>query len=89
MTSQRASISELSAQSIRQRIVSELQRRLGLTGREMTLIILERENLSAKLKEGVFERVREQVEILHKEGHVYATAQDDDLFIQLRKQAQA
>ena len=77
--------SGLDKQMVRQRIVAELQWRLGMTGREMALIILEREKLARELGTAVHQLVLDEAKALHSSGHVCATAQDDDLFVQLLK----
>ena len=73
-------------QSVRQRIVAELQWRLGMTGQEMAMIVMEREGISTDSRDAVHLVVREQAMALYEDGHLFANAQDDDLFLRLRKQ---
>ncbi|MEO1339483.1 MAG: hypothetical protein AAFV29_27835, partial [Myxococcota bacterium] len=76
---------DITPQSVRQRIIAELQWRIGMTAREMALIIVERERLEVGHEDAIFELVKQQASALFKEGHVFATAQDDDIFLQFRK----
>jgi hypothetical protein len=70
---------------IRERIEHELRWRLGLTAREMTQIIIEREKLSTAKAQGLFEMVKLVAQKIHADGTIFAVAEDDDLYLQLRK----
>ncbi len=70
---------------IRERIGHELRWRLGMTAREMTQIIIEREEMSQAQASGLFESVKHVAEKLHADGVIFATAEDDDLYLQLGK----
>lgn len=71
---------------IRERMAAELHWRLGMTGSEMTEILIARESLDRKILAELKPRVIEVARQMHGEGHLFVTAQDDDVFIQFRKQ---
>jgi hypothetical protein len=71
----------------RQHIAAELSWRLGLMARELAQTFSIREKLTAEPLDDVWARIKETARKLHDEGHVYAAAQDDDLFLQFRKKS--
>lgn len=74
---------------IRERMAAELHWRLGMTGREMTEILIARESLDRGIFAQLRPRVIDVARQMHSEGHLFVTAQDDDVFVQFRKQAAA
>lgn len=69
--------------TIRDRIKNELCWRLAVTGREMTQIIIERENMTPEQSSGLHSLVKKVAADLHTEGVVSANAIDDDLYLQI------
>ncbi|HEY5955437.1 MAG TPA: AAA family ATPase, partial [Polyangiaceae bacterium] len=87
---QRTSPSQAPAPStdvIRERMAAELHWRLGMTGSEMTEILIARESLDRGIFTELRPRVIDVARQMHGEGHLFVTAQDDDVFVQFRKQA--
>jgi hypothetical protein len=71
----------------REHIMGELSWRLGLFARELAKTFASRERFDGAGADHVWARLKDIARRLHDEGNVYATAQDDDLFLQLRKKA--
>jgi hypothetical protein len=71
----------------KEHIMGELSWRLGLMARELAKTFVSREKLDGTGLDTVWARLKEVARKLHDEGNVYATAQDDDLFLQKRKKA--
>jgi hypothetical protein len=69
----------------KEHITAELSWRLGLMARELAQTFVNREQLEPQLIDDVWARFKDIARTLHEEGHVYATALDDDLFLQFRK----
>ncbi|XYH97200.1 hypothetical protein ACMHYB_57150 [Sorangium sp. So ce1128] len=71
-------------QQTREHIMAELSWRLGLMAKELAQIFASRKKLSEKRFPEVWAHIKKTAQALHDEGHVHATATDDDLFVQLR-----
>ncbi|WP_437682118.1 ATP-binding protein [Sorangium sp. So ce131] len=72
------------AQQTREHIMAELSWRLGLMAKELAQIFADRKKLPPKRFPEVWAHLKKTAQALHDEGHVHATATDDDLFVQLR-----
>ncbi|MGK3998781.1 ATP-binding protein [Sorangium sp. So ce1024] len=71
-------------QQTREHIMAELSWRLGLMARELAQIFATRKKVQEKRFPEVWAHIKKTAQALHDEGHVHATATDDDLFVQLR-----
>ncbi|WP_437275148.1 hypothetical protein WME90_28305 [Sorangium sp. So ce375] len=71
-------------QQTREHIMAELSWRLGLMAKELAQIFASRKKLQEKRFPEVWSHIKKTAQVLHEEGHVHATATDDDLFVQLR-----
>ncbi|WP_438025446.1 ATP-binding protein [Sorangium sp. So ce233] len=71
-------------QQTREHIMAELSWRLGLMAKELAQIFAARKKLSDKRFPEAWSHIKKAAQALHDEGHVHATATDDDLFVQLR-----
>lgn len=71
-------------QQTREHIMAELSWRLGLMAKELAQIFASRKKLHEKRFPEVWSHIKKTAQALHDEGHVHATATDDDLFVQLR-----
>ncbi len=65
--------------------MAELSWRLGLSAREITTILMNREKMTASSFDEVFRCIKGIATDLHKAGLLTATAQDDDLFLRYKK----
>lgn len=72
----------------REHIIAELSWRLGLMARELAQTFIGREKIPERLADHIWAKMKETAQGLHQEGHVYAHAQDDDLFLQFRKKSE-
>ncbi|XXT18864.1 ATP-binding protein [Sorangium sp. So ce429] len=71
-------------QQTREHIMAELSWRLGMMTKELAQIFASRKKLSERRFSEVWAHIKKTAQALHDEGHVHATATDDDLFVQLR-----
>ncbi|WP_437779121.1 ATP-binding protein [Sorangium sp. So ce1097] len=71
-------------QQTREHIMAELSWRLGLMAKELAQIFATRKKLQDRRFPEVWAHIKKTAQALHDEGHVHATATDDDLFVQLR-----
>jgi hypothetical protein len=55
--------------------------------RELAQTFASREKLGETDFETTWARLKETARRLHEQGHIYAAAQDDDLFLQLRRKS--
>jgi hypothetical protein len=74
-------------QRAEEHIMAELSWRLGLMARELAKTFVSRERIAAEHLENVWARIKDVARKLHQEGNVYASALDDDLFLQKRKKS--
>ncbi|WP_437305944.1 hypothetical protein [Sorangium sp. So ce388] len=75
---------EWAPQQTREHIMAELSWRLGMMTKELAQIFASRKKLSERRFPEVWAHIKKTAQALHDEGHVHATATDDDLFVQLR-----
>ncbi len=68
----------------REHIMADLSWRTGFMAREFARVFAEREKLPEARFAEAWAHVKQTAQALHDDGKVHATAQDDDLFIQLR-----
>lgn len=71
-------------QHTREHIMAELSWRLGLMAKELAQIFARRKKLPEDRVPEAWSHIKKVAQALHDEGSVHATAQDDDLFVQLR-----
>jgi hypothetical protein len=71
-------------QRTREHIMAELSWRMGLMAKELAQIFAMRQKLADGRFAGLWAHVKKAVQTLHAEGKIHATAQDDDIFVQLR-----
>lgn len=70
-------------EQIRRHIMGELTWALGMTAREMAQIVVDRTEQSPDRVESIWVIVKSVAEAMHTQGQIFASAQDDDLFLQL------
>jgi hypothetical protein len=75
---------EWDPQRTREHIMAELSWRIGLMAKELAQIFSSRKKLPEARFPEVWLHLKQMAQALHDEGHVHATALDDDLFVQLR-----
>lgn len=75
---------EWDPQRTREHIMAELSWRLGFMAKELAQIFASRKKLPDERVPEVWSHIKKVAQALHDEGHVHATAQDDDIFVQLR-----
>jgi hypothetical protein len=76
--------SDWDALRTKEHIMADLSWRTGFMAREFAKVFAERERLPEARFEEAWAHVKKVAQALHDDGRVHATAQDDDLFIQLR-----
>jgi hypothetical protein len=75
---------EWDLQRTREHIMAELSWRMGLMAKELTQIFATRQKLAEDRFADLWAHVKKAAQSLHDESKIHATAQDDDIFVQLR-----
>lgn len=73
----------MGTQQLRTTIQSQLSWRLGLTTREIARLVIDTEPLLKDGFEDLHKQIRAEAGKMHEERLIYATAQDDAMFLQL------